>query len=128
MFLDNASTTPLIQQVKDYIISLLDTYQNPSSTYQSGVNVRQIITTARNNVAKFINADSRDIIFTSGGSASSTLAIKGYVKKHNCTVLYSPIAHKSILKCIESIKNAYPLKVDRCGKIDIADLKEITIL
>jgi len=124
MFLDNASTTPLIQQVKDYIISLLDTYQNPSSTYQSGVNVRQIITTARNNVAKFINADSRDIIFTSGGSASSTLAIKGYVKKHNCTVLYSPIAHKSILKCIESIKNAYPLKVDRCGKIDIADLKE----
>ena len=124
MFLDNASTTPLTQQVKDYIISLLDTYQNPSSTYQSGVNVRQIITTARNNVAKFINADSRDIIFTSGGSASNTLAIKGYVKKHNCTVLYSPIAHKSILKCIESIKNAYPLKVDRCGKINIADLKE----
>ena len=124
MFLDNASTTPLTPQVKNYIISLLDTYQNPSSTYQSGVNVRQIITTARNNVAKFINADSRDIIFTSGGSASNTLAIKGYVKKHNCTVLYSPIAHKSILKCIESIKNAYPLKVDRCGKIDIADLKE----
>lgn len=124
MYLDNAATTPLTPQVKDYIISLLDTYQNPSSAYQSGVNVKQIITTAKNNVAKFINADSRDIIFTSGGSASNTLAIKGYVQRHNCTILYSPIVHKSILKCMESIKNAYPLKVDYCGKIDVTDLKE----
>lgn len=124
MYLDNAATTPLTQQVKDYIISLLDTYQNPSSIYQSGTIAKQVITTARNNVAKFINADSKDIIFTSGGSASNTLAIKGYIQKHNCTVLYSPIAHKSILKCVESIKNAYPLKVDQLGKIDADDLKD----
>lgn len=44
MYLDNASTTPLKSEVKDYIISLLDTYQNPSSMYQSGVNAKQIIT------------------------------------------------------------------------------------
>nr|DAH62508.1 MAG TPA: cysteine sulfinate desulfinase/cysteine desulfurase [Caudoviricetes sp.] len=124
MYLDNAATTPLTQQVKDYIISLLDTYQNPSSIYQSGIIAKQVITTARNNVAKFINADSKDIIFTSSGSASNTLAIKGYIQKHNCTVLYSPIAHKSILKCVESIKNAYPLKVDQLGRIDADDLKD----
>lgn len=124
MYLDNAATTPLTQQVKDYIISLLDTYQNPSSIYQSGTIAKQVITTARNNVAKFINADSKDIIFTSGGSASNTLAIKGYIQKHNCTVLYSPIAHKSILKCVESIKNAYPLKVDQLGRINADDLKD----
>ena len=124
MYLDNAATTPLTSQVKEYIVSLLDTYQNPSSVYQSGVNVKQIITTVRKNVAKFINANPEDIIFTSGGSASNTLAIKGYIQKHNCTVLYSPIVHKSILACMESIKNAYPLKVDYYGKIDVADLKE----
>ena len=55
MYLDNAATTPLTPQVKNYIISLLDIYQNPSSMYQSGVEVRKIITTARNNVAKFSN-------------------------------------------------------------------------
>lgn len=124
MYLDNASTTPLKPEVKEYVISILDTYQNPSSMYQSGVNVKQIITTARKNVAKFINANPENIIFTSGGSASNTLAIKGYVQKHNCTVLYSPIVHKSILKCMKSIKNAYPLKVDHYGKIDVTDLKE----
>lgn len=81
MYLDNASTTPLKSEVKDYIISLLDTYQNPSSMYQSGVNAKQIITTARNNVAKFISTDPKDIIFTSGGSANNTLFIKGYTQK-----------------------------------------------
>lgn len=124
IYLDNASTTRLTPQVKQYIIELLDQYANPSSLYQSGVDARQIIEQARNNVANFINGKSENIIFTSGGSASNTLAIRGYVQKHNCTVLYSPIAHKSIIKCVESIKNAYPLKVNKYGQIDFDDLKE----
>lgn len=124
VYLDNAATTQLTPQVKQYIIELLDQYANPSSLYQSGIDARQIIEQARKNVAKFINGKSENIIFTSGGSASNTLAIRGYVQKHNCTVLYSPIAHKSIIKCIESIKDAYPLKVNKYGQIDFDDLKE----
>ena len=124
MYLDSAATTPLIPQVKQYIIELLDQYANPSSLYQSGVDTRQAIEQARSNVAKFINGKSENIIFTSGGSAVNTLAIRGYVQKYNCTVLYSPIAHKSIIKCVESIKDAYPLKVNKYGQIDFDDLKE----
>ncbi len=124
MYLDNASTTPLKPEIKDYIISLLDTYQNPSSMYQSGVNAKQIITIARNNVAKFINANPENIIFTSGGSANNTLFIKGYTQRNECRVLYSPISHKSVLKCVELLKYKCPLKVDHIGRIDIQDLKE----
>lgn len=124
MYLDNASTTPLKSEVKDYIISLLDTYQNPSSMYQSGVNAKQIITTARNNVAKFINTNPENIIFTSGGSANNTLFIKGYTQRNECRVLYSPTLHKSVLKCVESLKYKCSLKVDYTGKIDLQDLKE----
>ena len=124
MYLDNAATTPLTPQVEDYIVSLLDIYQNPSSMYQSGVEAKKIITTARSNVAKFINADSKDIIFTSGGSANNTLFIKGYTQRNECRVLYSPTSHKSVLKCVESLKYKCPLKVDYTGKIDIQDLKE----
>lgn len=124
MFLDNASTTPLTPQVKQYIIDLLDQFYNPSSMYQSGVNAKQIITTARNNVAKFINADPQDIIFTSGGSASNTLAIKGYESIHNCIIYYSPLLHKSALKYIETLYyNTEQLKVDCNGLIDIMDFK-----
>ena len=124
IYLDSAATTQLTPQVKQYIIELLDQYANPSSLYQSGVDARQIIEQARKNVANFINGKSENIIFTSGGSASNALAVRGYVQKYNCTVLYSPISHKSIIKCVESIKNAYPLKVNKYGQIDFDYLKE----
>lgn len=124
VYLDNAATTQLTPQVKQYIIESLDQYANPSSLYQGGVDTRQIIEQARSNVAKFINGKSENIIFTSGGSASNTLAIRGYVQRNNCTVLYSSIVHKSVVKCVESVKNAYPLKVNKYGQIDIDDLRE----
>lgn len=125
MYLDNASTTPLLPEVKDYIISILDNYQNPSSLYQSGSHSKQILTKARVNVAKFINANPGDIIFTSGGSASNTLMIKGYAQKNDCMVFYSPIAHKSVLKCVESLEYKTPLKVDRRGYINIEVLEHL---
>ena len=125
IYLDNAATTKLTPEVKQYIIELLDQYANPSSLYQSGVDVKQIIEHSRKNVAKFINADTENIIFTSGGSASNTLGVKGYVQKNSCCVLYSPIAHKSILKCVESCKNAIPLEVDSNGFIDVDKLDKL---
>lgn len=125
MYLDNASTTPLLPEVKDYIIEILDNYQNPSSLYQSGSHSKQILTKARVNVAKFINANPGNIIFTSGGSASNTLMIKGYVQKNDCMVFYSPIAHKSVLKCVESLEHRTPLKVDRRGYINIEVLEHL---
>lgn len=124
MYLDNAATTRLTPEVKEYIISLLDNYYNPSSVYQNGSDVRHIINKSRENVAKFINAKPNNIIFTSSGSASNTLAIQGVLRRNNYTMLYSPIAHKSIIKCSESIRNAYPLKVDHYGNIDFYDLRE----
>lgn len=123
IFLDNASTTPLSEDVKKYIISILDDYGNPSSRYSLGDTSKYIINQARNNVAKFINGELGNIIFTSSGSASNTLAIKGYVQKHNCCTLFSPIAHKSILKCVESCNNyIYPLTVSSDGTIDVCEL------
>lgn len=124
IYLDNAATSPLSSKVKEYIISILDNFYNPSSTYQHGQEVRKIITDARQSVAKFINANANDIYFTSGGSASNTLAIKGYYQQNDCTIFYSPIAHKSILKCVESYHNSIPLKVNKEGIIDVHDLEK----
>ena len=124
VYLDSAATTPLGDDVKKYLISILDIYGNPSSLYSIGRRAKDIITDSRNAVAQFINASPSDIYFTSGGSASNTLAIKGYYLKHNCRILYSPIAHKSIIECVKSCKYSSPLKVDKSGLIDISDLRE----
>lgn len=124
VYLDNAATTNLSESVKEYLISILAEWGNPSSLHSQGTKPKQIISQARQSVAKFINADPKDIYFTPSGSGANTLAIRGYYETHSCTILYSPIAHKSILKCIESYKNSYPLKVNKCGFIEIDDLKE----
>lgn len=47
IYLDNAATTPLNQETKNYIISILDDYYNPSSAYQEGSNIRSKIDEAR---------------------------------------------------------------------------------
>lgn len=124
IYLDNAATTPLTDTVKEYLISILDDFGNPSSSYSLGERPKQIIYEARQSVANFINAKSDDIYFTSGGSASNTLAISGFYMKNDCTIFYSSIVHKSILKCVESYHNSIPLKVNREGFIDIHDLEE----
>lgn len=124
IYLDHAATSLLSDSMKEYLVSILDYWGNPSSLHSKGEPVKQIISDSRKSVAKFINANPKDIYFTPSGSASNTLAIKGYYSKHNCTVLYSPIAHKSILNCVKSYKNAYPLKVDSNGFIDFDDMKK----
>ncbi|MBD5463223.1 MAG: aminotransferase class V-fold PLP-dependent enzyme [Lachnospiraceae bacterium] len=124
IYLDNAATSTLSDSTKEYLVSILNCWGNPSSLHSQGTKPKQIISDARQSVAKFINANSRDLYFTPSGSASNTLAIHGYYAKHNCTILYSPITHKSILKCVESYKNSQPLNVDHDGTIDIHDLEE----
>ena len=124
IYLDNSATTPLTDSVKKYLISILDDFGNPSSMYSLSEKPKQIISNARQAVSKFINADSNDIYFTSSGSASNTLAVNGFWMKNDCTIFYSPIAHKSILKCVESYHDSIPLKVNKEGLIDIHDLEE----
>lgn len=124
VYLDNSATTPLTDSVKKYLISILDEWGNPSSLHSQGTKPRKIISEARKSVAKFINANSDDIYFTSGGSASNTLAIRGYFLRNVCMILYSPIAHKSIIKCTDNCGLlGLPLKVNKEGFIDIHGLE-----
>lgn len=124
LYLDYASTTPLSLEMQTYLSSILKEFGNPSSAHSVGHSARQIIAKARQSVAKFIHADTKDVYFTPSGSSSNTLAIRGYYQSNNCIILYSPIAHKSVLNCVKSCRNSYPLKVDKDGVIDFDDLKE----
>lgn len=124
IYLDHAATSPLSRTMQSLLSSILGKFANPSSTYQIGIENRKIIDDARKTVAEFVNAESENIIFTSGGSASNTLAIKGYLDKRQSTVFYSPLLHKSALKCIEDCAFLpEKLKVDKYGFIDVDDFE-----
>lgn len=129
IFLDNASTTPLTNSVKEYLISILDDYGNPSSIHSLSDKPKQIISDARKSVAKFINADEKEIYFVPSGSAGNTLAIKGLAsdnpQENQYEVFYSPTAHKSMLKACESCRYTTPLHVNADGEIDTIYLEDI---
>lgn len=124
IYLDHAATTPLTDSVKEYLISILDDFGNPSSLYGLSERPKQIISEARQSIARFINADPDDVYFTGGGSSSNTLSIRGFYLKNNCTIFYSPITHKSVLKCVETYHNSIPLQVNKEGSIDIPGLEK----
>lgn len=129
IYLDNSATTPLTDSVKEYLISILDEWGNPSSLHSKGTKPKQIISEARKSVAKFINTYEEEIYFIPSGSAGNTLAVKGLVsddsQENQYEVFYSPTAHKSMLKVCESCRYYTPLKVNADGEIDIAYLDDI---
>ena len=130
-YLDNAATTALSSEMKDYLVTMLDVFGNPSSAHSEGVKADKLIEEVRENVSKFIKADSCDnIYFTSSGSASNTLGIQGYALANKCNVFYSPTAHKSVSKTVDNLMDFYnintiELKVDQYGNIDIEYLHRV---
>lgn len=129
IYLDYASTTPLNNQVKKYLLDILDLYGNPSSPHSAGEKPRQILTDAKHSVAEFIHVASSDLYFTPSGSASNTLAVKGLTsenpQENRYQVFYSPTSHKSMQKACESCLSHTPLEVTPSGEIDLLRLDAI---
>ncbi len=95
IYLDNAATTPITKPVLDSMIPYLtEQYGNPSSLYSLGRTAHKAVETARNQIAKAINAEPNQIFFTSGATESNNWVCSNFM-----TVLCSPYEHHSILKC-----------------------------
>src|SRR4051812_26075935 len=78
VYLDNAATTPLDPRVFEKMLPYLsEHFGNPASTHAHGRAARLGVESAREEVAKLINADEREIVWTSGATESDNLAIKG---------------------------------------------------
>lgn len=133
MYLDNASTTPVKQEVIDAMLPWLqDKWHNPSSLYSDATYAKIAIDNARKTIADFIRAKSSEIYFTSGGSESNCWAIQGFVnnrlaKHHVPVVITTKIEHKSIMECVKNLPIAvtYFLNVDSDGFVNIDKLEDI---
>ena len=90
IYLDHAATTPLCEAAKKAIIEHLDDFGNPSSNHELGRQARVLIESARERIAKCINAEPEEIYFTSGGSEANTWALTQF------SSISSSIEHHSI--------------------------------
>lgn len=127
IYFDNSATTKPHKEVVDEVVLCMENYfGNPSSAHRLGIEAEKRMKTARENVAKLINAQANEIVFTSGGSESNNTAIKGIVRMGD-HIISSKIEHPSVLKTLkeleeEGIEVTY-LDVDNNGVINLEQLK-----
>ena len=133
VYLDNQTTTrPLEEVVQAMIPYLREAYGSPSSLHRYGLQVREGISEARNQLAAMINAESgEDLILTSGGTESANLAIKGFadanVRSKGNHIVTSAIEHPSVMNSLEYLtKHGFEVTqvpVDEIGRINPEDVR-----
>ncbi|SUY47858.1 cysteine desulfurase family protein [Clostridium putrefaciens] len=127
IYLDNSATTKPYNEVIEILVSTMkEVYGNPSSAHKLGFMAEKKLNEARDTISNTINCSKEEIIFTSGGSESNNLAIKGFVKSGN-HIITCATEHSSVLNTIkemekQGVKVTY-LSLDTEGKIDLEELK-----
>jgi cysteine desulfurase len=132
VYLDNAATTPMDPRVIDEInMHFNETYGNASSLHSIGQKAHQVLEKSREIVASLINAEKDDIYFTSSGTESDNIAIKGVALKNRERgnhIITSVIEHHAVENpCKELEKKGFDvtyLPVDYYGLISLDDLKK----
>lgn len=100
IYADYNATAPVRPEAKAAMMAALDVGANPSSVHGPGRAARKLLETARAQVAVAIGARAQDVIFTSGGTEASALAVNGVVAQLDgkCTLLVSAIEHEAVMK------------------------------
>jgi cysteine desulfurase len=131
VYMDYSATTYTKPEVlQEMIPYFTENFGNPSSLYSMSDAPREAINTARQRVAKAINADKNEIFFTAGGSESDNWILKGIAfanKNKGNHIITTKIEHHAILHACKFLeKNGFEvtyLPVDEYGFINLEDLK-----
>ena len=131
IYLDNAATTRVYPEVAEAVKKVMvDGYGNASSGHSFGRDAREAVEKARGEIAGFVGCSSEEIFFTSGGTESNNLALRGLAranpeKKHIVTTV---IEHPSVLEICRSLeKDGYDVDyvgVDSDGVVSVSDIEK----
>ena len=133
IYLDYSSTTPIDPRVADKMIPYLrEQFGNPASrSHMYGWEAEKAVEQAREHVAALVNADSREIIWTSGATEGNNLAIKGaahFYKTKGKHIITVKTEHKAVLDTVRELERqgfeATYLQPGDNGLITIEQLKE----
>ncbi len=127
IYLDYNATTPIAPAVQEAILPFLaEHYGNPSSNHTLGRACHEAVEDARLRVARLLGADRDEIIFTSGGTESNNLALKGVAFRHargaSGHVIISAVEHPAVIepaRWLESL--GYSLTIVGCDSQGVVD-------
>ena len=129
VYFDNNATTRVAPEERDAMLPVLgELYGNPSSMHAFGGEIAEYVDKAREEVARFLNAESDEIIFTSCATESDNSAIRGtadYFGK-DLKVITTAVEHPAVLQPCRRLKalghEVVELPVDSVGQIDLDQL------
>ncbi|MCX5888397.1 MAG: cysteine desulfurase family protein [Deltaproteobacteria bacterium] len=132
IYLDHLSATPLHPKVKEAMTQHLETvFGNPSSDNQVGQPAAAALEKARAQVAALINAEPKEVVFTSGGTEANNHALKGVaigLREKGRHIITSNIEHKSVLNSLRTLRlldyRVSSLDVDQYGLVDPAAVEK----
>lgn len=133
IYLDNAATTPLSKSVLEAMLPFMTSCSsgNPSSTHAHGREAKAAIEQARHTIAEIIGAKPSEIIFTSGGTESNNLFIRGIVNMYDIKhIISSPLEHHAVIHTIEDLAQKNNVAVHwvehtSTGELDMAHLEKL---
>ncbi|MHB8507833.1 MAG: cysteine desulfurase family protein [Candidatus Dormibacteria bacterium] len=131
IFLDHAATTPVAPEVLEAMLPFLgDQFGNPSSVYGLGRSARGAIDEARDELARVLGCEARELIFTSGGSEADNLAIRGVAyrnRERGRHLVCSQVEHHAVLHTCQDLERegfeVTYLPVDGAGLVDPESLR-----
>ena len=126
VYLDNVATTPILPEVREAMLPYLDEdFGNPSCLHEWGDVAREAMEASRIQVAKLVGASEEEIIFTSSGTESNNLAIKGLAlaqQNKGKHIVVSAIEHFSVLHSARTLEKwgfeMTQVPVDKYGMVD----------
>ena len=132
VYLDNAATTPLSEEVIKEMVSSMKNFGNPSSTHSFGQEAKILIENVRRNIADFLKVSPAEIIFTSCGTESNNMIIKSCVRNLGVErIITSPIEHKCVSETVMEMKTRKNVEVvylrpnNHKGDFDLQQLEEL---
>ena len=133
VYLDHAASTPVRPEVVALVASSLAAIGNPSSVHSFGQAAKQLLEESREKIAAALNCDRNEVIFTSGGTESNNLAIKGIYDSRNALSLRPLIIsvdteHHAVLEPIEWLvatrgAEYVAIPVHRSGELELGFLE-----
>jgi cysteine desulfurase len=130
IYLDHAATTPLDPEVLEAMLPYFgEVYGNPSSIYTPGRKARAALDDARDIVARVLGCESRELVFTSGGSEADNLAIRGVASRNRDRgnhIICSQVEHHAVLHTCQDLERqgfeVTYLAVDGYGRVSVDEL------
>jgi cysteine desulfurase len=130
IYLDYNATTPLRAEALDAMLPYLQgDFGNPSSVHWAGRRAKQGLEDARERIAAFLHARPTEILFTSGGTESNNLALRGVIsaRTKEAHVITTAIEHSSILEPLRLLATegvaVTTLPVDQEGRVQVEDVQ-----